>query len=147
MFWCWNGKKKNTLTIQPDGKTYEPLVGERKGSKIVKYFEENNGNCDHTFCALINWSQRGGGGSSVGVLAALIAMSAASAASAADGATTASDEVTSSKKKQEASEAGKTKVFSGTIAFLFYIHFRFNVQKACTVKWDPHMLRFPSIKT
>ena len=57
-----------------------------------------------------------------------------SAASAADGATTASDEVTSSKKKQEASEAGKTKVFSGTIAFLFYIHFLFNVQKACTVK-------------
>ena len=54
-----------------------------------------------------------------------------SAASAAEGATTASDEVTSSKKKQGATEAGKTKVFSGAIALLLYFHFLFFVQKAC----------------
>ena len=53
-----------------------------------------------------------------------------SAASAAEGATTASDEVTSSKnKKQGATEAGKTKVFSG--APLIHFHFLFFVQKAC----------------
>ena len=57
-------------------------------------------------------------------------MSAASAA--ADGATTASDEVTSSKKKQGASEAGKTKVFSGTIAFLtIYYLFKKRVNVKC----------------
>ena len=55
-------------------------------------------------------------------------------AASADGATTASDEVTSSKKKQGATEAGKTKVFSGAIALLLYIHFLFLFKKRVNVK-------------